>query len=286
MKSVSVRKRPYLFLMGFLGIFFTLLLVNFFLFGYLEIKEVGISWGETFTVRAYFKPEFSLSEAEEIISQVKQVPGVAGVTFVSPEEARERFLSYFQLGEEEIPVNANPFPGSLEIYCENIEDVPICASQVNEIGVFEEVLYGGEDFETLLDLYHFFLITGLLALAVVLLFSLIVIVAITRLAIQSQTEEIRVLHLMGATEQFIRTPFLREGFVQGGLAGLAALIVSLIVAQFALDFLPQTFSFFPWIEWSELLLPWAIVDLLGGGLVGLFGAYVACNQVLRGALQG
>lgn len=280
-----VRRSPYLFLMGFLGVFFTLLMVNFFLFGYLEVKAVGIGWGETFTIRAYFKPEFSLAEVEEIVFQVKQLPGVAEVKFVSPEQARERFLNYFQLGEEEVPANINPFPGSLEIDCETIEDIPVCASQVDELGVFEEVVYGGEDFETLLDLYHFLLATGFLALVVVLVFSLIVIVAITRLSIQSRAEEIKMLHLMGATERFIRLPFLREGFIQGSLAGLGALVVSLVFARFALDFLPQAFPFFPWVKGSELFLPWMVVDLLGGGLVGAFGAYVACNQILRGILQ-
>jgi len=276
------RRNPQLFLMGILSIFFTQLIVNVFIVGYLELDKLGTFRGDAFSVRAYFPDDVTTGQAEEVAERLRGYPEVAEVTIVSREQARLKFLEYFDLREEDLPPEENPFPLSVEAASPRVEDVPSLAERLRETGSFDEVLYGGRNVELFLRFYQMLLSTGGVILLGVFVFSLVVITNVIRISMQSREHEIQVCGLMGATERFIRRPYLYEGFLQGIFAGLAAFVVTYLVADFTLEFLHAAFPFFPWVETEDILVPTLVVNTAMGGFVGFLGSFVASNAVLRG----
>ncbi len=275
------RRNPQLFLMGFLSIFFTQLIVNVFIVGYLELDKLGTFSGEAFSVRAYFPDNVNMAQAEEVVERLREYPEIAEVIVVSREQARLRFLEYFDLRDEDIPPEENPFPLSVEAASHRVEDVPRLAERMQETGSFDEVLYGGRNVELFLRFYQMLLSTGSVILLGVFIFSLVVITNVIRISMQSREHEIQVCSMMGATERFIRRPFLFEGFLQGILAGLGAFCVTYVIADFTLEFLISAFPFFPWVETGEILVPTLVVNTAMGGFVGFLGSLIASNAVLR-----
>ncbi|HSV31081.1 MAG TPA: permease-like cell division protein FtsX [Atribacteraceae bacterium] len=276
-----MQRSPHLFLMGFFSIFFTQLIVNIFIFGYLELEKMGAFLGEAFTVKAYFEDTFSSEQIEPILTNIRNFPETREVVLVDREEARRRFLEYFELREEDFPPEDNPFPQSLEVTSRRLEEVPRLAERLREIAYFEEVIHGGRNLETFIDFYQMLLGLGSFILLGIFIFSLIVIINVIRISIHSCADEIRVSYLMGATERFIRRPFLYEGFSEGFFAGIASFFLSYFVLSFSLEFLHTAFPFFPWITLDEAVWPMAIANTGLGGFIGFLGSYLATGAILR-----
>jgi cell division transport system permease protein len=281
----NLRKRPSLVLIGFLSIFFTQLIVNIFIFGYLEMEKMGKFSGQSFTIKAYFQSEVTDEKAQETVQKLKNLPDVSSIVFLSKEDAQKKFLEYFELTPEDFPVDENPFPLSVEIIPKRVESIPELANQVKNTGLFDDVIYGGKNVDVFVKFYHMLLSVGSIVLFLVFIFSLIVIINLIRISIQSRKEEIRVFHLIGATETFIRRPIITEGFFEGLFAGISAFLLSILVFHFLLDFLHAAFPFFPWINLTDIMAPLLVVDTFMGGVIGILGSLIACNSVLKEVLR-
>ncbi|HOQ67504.1 MAG TPA: permease-like cell division protein FtsX [Candidatus Atribacteria bacterium] len=271
-------KSSYL-VMGFLSIFFTQLLLNLFIFGYLELQQMGGVWQSSFAIQAFFREGVAPEVVEKVQEEVKALPLAGEVRLVSSEEAKNKFLGYFSLQEEDLGLEENPFPPSLEVRARRVEELPLLAQELEEIEAFEEVFYGGENTEALLRFYRFFLTAGGFLLLALFVFSLLVVTAVIRASIQARGIEIEVWSLIGATKKFIRAPFIYQGMMEGLSGGVAAFLVSLVFFHFLLDFLNTSFPLFFWISWEELVLPLGVVSVLMGSFLGFLGALLACNSV-------
>lgn len=265
--------------MGFLSIFFTQLILNIFIFGYLELEQMGGVWQSSFTIQAFFQENTSPEVIEKVEEEIEALPLVGEVKVISSEEAKNRFLSYFSLQEDNFGLEENPFPPSLEIRAKRVEELPLLAQELEKREEFEEIFYGGENTEALLRFYHFFLAAGGILLLALFVFSLLVITAVIKASIQARGIEIEVWSLVGATKRFIRMPFLYQGMIEGLSGGVAALVVSLIFFHFLLDFLRTSFPFFFWIDWEDLVFPLGVVSVLMSSFLGFLGALLACNSV-------
>jgi len=281
----NIRNRPSLILIGFLSIFFTQLIVNIFIFGYLEMEKMGKFSGESFTIKAYFQSGVDDEKAQETIEKLRNLPDVSTIVLVSKEEAQKKFLEYFEMAPEDFPLDENPFPLSVEIIPKRVESIPDLADQLKNTGLFDDVIYGGKNVDVFVKFYHVLLSVGSIILFLVFIFSLIVIINLIRISIQSRKEEIRIFHLIGATETFIRRPIIAEGFFEGLFAGISAFLLSTLVFYFLLDFLHAAFPFFPWIDLTDILAPLLVVDTFMGGVIGILGSIISCNSVLKEVLR-
>ncbi|MGQ9747984.1 MAG: cell division protein FtsX, partial [Candidatus Caldatribacteriaceae bacterium] len=194
---------------------------------------------------------------------------------------RRRFLEYFELAEENFPMEEKPFRASLEILPWKLEDLPKLALEMKKIGVFDEVLYGGKNVEELLRFHRFFVGVGGIVVFCALLFVFLIIVTLTTLKVRFYQEEIRVLRLMGATSRQIRASFLSEGLFQGFLGGAGALVVSSYFFQIFLAFLQSSFPALFWLQFEELFSLLLLINVLISIILGLVGSFTAVGGILR-----
>jgi cell division transport system permease protein len=209
--------------------------------------------------------------------------------YVSKDEAIERFQSYFpELETLPAMLESNPLPASFEIQMapnhRSPEQVHQFAGELDSRSGVEEVDYDllwVERLTAIIDLIRAlgFFIGGALIVA-----SVFTISNVIKLTVYGREDEISIMRLVGATHAYIRGPFLMEGMLQGGLGGLAALILLYSAYTFFLRRALDSFQLLTSAEWLRFLSPNALAGIiLGGMLVGLIGSTLSVRRFLRDA---
>ena len=162
------------------------------------------------------------------LEDIEAFPEVARATFVTADEALERAqaeLVEFQgiFGEFE----TNPLPASIEVRLRpgfrQTESVADVAERLTGFAFAEDVQYGYDWVKKLDRLRNIGAVVGLLIGGAFAIASIIIIGTTIRMAVMQRSREIRIMRLVGATDGFIRRPFLLEGCIKGALGGFAAL---------------------------------------------------------------
>ncbi len=223
-----------------------------------------------------------LAEAEEVEARVAALDGVKHTVLVTPEQALEKVAA--SLGEDgqaardsgivmPFIVEATPAPGAVgDGWLGRLREVP---------GV-DEVMHPSADIERVdafLDLVHG---SGLFLAVLMGLVVLVVVSNAVRLTLFSRREEIAIMKLVGATDGFVRGPFLFEGFLQGVLGGLVALSLLYLTQEvWSQVFATALAGTLGAATFDSLPVSSALWLVLGGGLLGLCGGAISIGRFLR-----
>src|SRR5215218_6437925 len=249
-----------------------------------HVEGVVGSVREDVSVEAYFPPDASQEEIDGIIRKVEGWPEVSSVNYVSEEEALLTFKETFA-DRPELYENLDPgvLPASLQIQLEDVTEAEQVAQRLEqEVGFSDENLSYPQQTIERLNSVTSYMIWGLYGATILFLISSVLLISnAIRLSIFARRKEIEVMKLVGASDSFVRTPFVFEGMVQGLIgAGLAALTV------IWLNFL--------FVDWSRDALPFVpisgdAVNTLGvlillvavGVMIGVIGSFLSVTRFLR-----
>ena len=195
------------------------------------IRQVG----QNVAITAFFPDDASQETIDEVRGSVEGYPEVREVTYVSKEEALSRFREMMADQPEVFEgINSDILPASLEIQLNDSRDSNAVATKLKGEGFAEgEISYPQRTIDQLNEVTGY--IVWALRGATILFFvaSVLLIFNTVRLSIFARRKEIEVMKLVGASDGFVRTPFVLEGLVQGLIgATLAALLVAWINATF------------------------------------------------------
>lgn len=244
-------------------------------------------WGSELQVTAYLKPGTEAKAVSGLIATLQKDPAVQTVEFVSPELAMKRFRD--DLGSmsgvlDGLPVN--PLPASVEIGltpgARNPAAIKELANRAGRFEIVEEVQYGEGWIDRYDALIGFVELAGVLLGAFLLAITLGAVTNTIQLVIYARKEEIAVLRLVGATDNFIRIPFMIEGMIGGLLAstfGLGSLgLVFALSAPGIERAFESWFGTFP----LAFLEPLTIMILVTSSMaVGLVSSLVAAHRHIR-----
>lgn len=232
---------------------------------------------EQVEVVAYLRDGTSSTQARLARSEVASYPEVAEVIYVTKVEAlhtASRELPEFSDVFSDLEVN--PLPASLEVRLDpahrDSEAVEQVVSRLEGYGFVEEVRYGRDWVDRVFALRRVAgaaagVLGGAFALAAVLLTGTTV-----RMAILARSEAISVMQMVGATEGYIRRPFLLEGLLTGLAGGIVALILTL-ATHWAVDTHLLSLAWLP----DE----WVVAGLAAAGVLGMVAAWRAVRRELR-----
>ena len=233
---------------------------------------------------AFLKDDATSEQRGAIESAIDQSGAAAGREYVSKAEARTRFRrASAEIATLVDGLDANPFPASLEVrLLPQAEADGRAAALVRRIATLpgvEDVRYDREFLAALGAGVTTVSAVGLVLVSVMALAAAVTVAAVVRLGLQARHDEIAIMELVGAPMSFIRGPFVAEGFLQGGMGAVLALL-TLIGGYMAArawwgDALAQAFDgtaleFLP-IRLCALLLA-------GGMVVGSIGGFVASRH--------
>jgi cell division transport system permease protein len=232
-------------------------------------------------VVAYMKDTASTADIATLETSVAHMPQVTQVTYVSKEQAYKDFLARHPDQVEVITsLSTNPLPASLQIDLRDPNDYVDVATFLKGQGSVDRVLNIQQTVDQMSTVIGVLRTGGTIALIVVGLIVLFIIVNTIRLAVVARADEIEIMRLVGASDAFIRWPFIFEGALVG-LLGAAVTIALLFVCQAPLtNFLSDYFKVLP-VDASATVGQNIALIVLGTGVgIGVLGSYLSVRSYL------
>jgi cell division transport system permease protein len=217
-------------------------LIGMFLLGlFIALGSWVLSWSDhvksELMVKVFFvddvKPK-QVNAAIAYVDRLEQDGQVKSFQFVSASEALERMREKYPDLTKDLP--SNPLPPSIEIVPANAEQVKALGTNLRDakLAGIDKVRDGEQTSDRILRVARVIEIVFLAAVAVLLVASTLLIANTIRLSIFSRRREIEVMKLVGATNWFVRGPFMLEGLICGLLGSVAAVILLLLGKELAL----------------------------------------------------
>ena len=209
--------------------------------------------------------------------------GIETVKYVSRDEAKSRLSE--RLGDQNYLLDAlgdkNPLPDSFELTVAHPDMVETAAKAIEHMNGVESAKYGQDVVEHLFDITRLMRIFGV-ALMVLLAGATIFIISNTiRLTVFARRREIAIMKYVGATDWFIRWPFLMEGVVLGFAGGIIAAIAlrSFYAAMAAKIY--NTLAFFPLMPQYPFMNYVTVAIILSGMVIGAIGSTISLKRFLK-----
>ena len=278
--NILANRLIHLISIGTIGI--SLLLFASFLILFLNLNTWIMDWGQSVSMSVYLKDGTDQKTKEKIESLLKNLPGVELKGFTSKEKAITDLAQGLGAHSGLLDgLKSNPLPASFELLFRDVNIHQInprkMKDEIEKIDGVDEVQYSKEVLERLEGLMYVlkvagFIIGGFLCLAV-----LFITTNTIKLTIYSRREEIEIFKLVGATDWFVKIPFLIEGAIQGLLGGLVSL--SVLFGLYSMFFLKKVHVIGLPVLNIAFLPPVYVVSILLLGLVlGLIGSFIAIGR--------
>lgn len=272
---LSLRKAPLLSALSVTTIAFSLFAFALFGLVAINIKRALEGIEERVEIRAFVDAGTPIEDVVTAANEIARYREVQSARVVTQEQALARARR--ELGEFSDVFEEGVLPASIDIRLKSgardPRSVGAVATRVRTMTFVDDVRYGEEWIVQLHRLRNIAGVTGIalgLAFAVV---AVIIIGATIRMTVLARSKEISIMRLVGATDGFIRRPFLIEGFAKGILGGMLALLLTWIAALTLERYLNFRALFFD----DRLVL----FGLAGGALIGFFGSAFAVGRHLR-----
>ncbi|MGZ6339056.1 MAG: permease-like cell division protein FtsX [Candidatus Limnocylindrales bacterium] len=226
----------------------------------------------------------SANQVQSVEATLRGMSQVAGVTYKSKDQALAEFRQRLkERGQEDLTgyLDRNPLPNTLEIKLTNPRDFGNVVDYLEgQQGVISRVTPIQKLVDQVVTVTNFLRTAGAVVLVLVGLTVLFIIVNTIRLAVFARAEEIEIMRLVGASDAFIRWPFIFEGAMVGLFGALITLGLLAVVATPLQEFMYGFFSVLP-LEFSSQLLRDLSLLVLGAGLgLGVLGSYVSVRSYL------
>jgi cell division transport system permease protein len=221
-------------------------------------------------------------EIEDLRLRIGALPAVRDVTYVSREEALQRFRdARAAQGEEDLTkyLDANPLHASLEVKLRDPGDFAAVTDALRADPLVERVKNITDLVSRVLAVTEFLRTAGIVILALIAAIVLFIIINTIRLAVVARAEEIEVMRLVGASDAFIRWPFVFEGALVGLLGAAITLGVIAAMADPLSSFMFEFFRVLP-IRVGAIARDVAVLVIGSGVGLGVLGAFVSVRTYL------
>jgi len=230
------------FLMGFTAITtvaITLFIVGFFTVLVYDIQGIINSIRGQVELAVYLEDNITEELKQYIEDEINSWEETDTITFVSKEQALERFKEQNEGSDILKEIQGNPLPASYEVTLTDPEKVEIVALRFMDkdgsyIEGVDDVVYGQSYVRKLFSITAIIGIIGLIIIIVLLLATIVLIFNTIRLSIYARRKEIEVMKLVGASNWFVRIPFLFEGFFEGFTGSIISVVLLYLLGNFLL----------------------------------------------------
>ena len=224
------------------------------------------------------------AEIDALVADIQTLPGVSGVIYVSPDEALKRLTEAYR--EQGLTLDLGGAP--ITLYA----SVEIALTDPNLSGSVADALQGRPeverittrqvDYEKLLGIIGYIRTGGIIALVLVGLTVLFMIVNMIRIAVYSRSGEIEIMRLVGASDSFIRWPFILEGILCGALGAIITVILVATAWEPIQPIMVRVFQMPTAVSTQFLAVLSAIILAVGLG-VGAIGSWISVRANLSSA---
>jgi cell division transport system permease protein len=225
-----------------------------------------------------------LQSVYDFQQQLSSDPRVTSVQFITKDQA----LTQFKADPNNVvlaqQIDGNPLDAKLQVRVAKLDDVAAIdtiARRWAGVDPTDPTNYQGDFVNRMLQLSEWLGLAGIGLLAILVVVSIVIVMNTIRTAVYHRRKEIEVMKLVGATEWFVRGPFVIEGVMTGLIAAAIALALLVIAYQPAVERFRADVAFIPLSYDPAFVASLAQDLLLGGALLGALGSYIGVRRYVK-----
>lgn len=270
---------PTMALASITSVTIALLLLGLFMMGERLLADAATALERKVEVTAFLADGMDDSKLTDIIKTLKAEPSVDTCEYVDKDKALKALKS--DLGPDSDVLNyldSNPLPASLEIKMKDPAGINSVVEILKKFIWVEEITYGKGVVKKILAFSRILRFTGIILVALLSLASMLTIGSTIRMNVYSRRDEIEIMQLVGATNWFVRWPFVIEGFLQGLVGSLLAVAVLFS----GIGYLTGSFQSMVALPITpDLSFRLALKVIVIGSFLGTIGSLMAVRKVLK-----
>lgn len=234
-------------------------------------------------ISIFLKDKATPAQIKEVKDKLIGLPEVAQYEFVTKQQALAEMKKNF--GEQKYVLDGleekNPLPDAFRVKTHMVEQVAPLAKQFEGLVQVDEVRYGQGVVEQLMALSHWVRIAGLVTMALLGAAAIFLIATTIRLSVFARRREIEIMKFLGATNWFVRFPFLLEGMFLG-LAGSLLAVAAIYYGYFSIiSSIQVSLPFVPMVSDRNLIILLMEGILLAGLVIGAVGSMISVRRFLK-----
>jgi cell division transport system permease protein len=279
---IGMRRSGLMIFISIATITVSLLVLGVFLLLSLNLSHFGRVMASKLEIRVFLRSELTRAEITQFYGVLSNVSSIKTVDFVDREEAWDQFQSNYVSMQLSDIFGQNPLPHSFRIVLENSKMLPQTVSYIRSYSTqVEDVVYGGviaERLELFTRIIHWF---GIVLVGMLTFATLLIVVNTIRLTVIARQSEIFIMQMVGATNRFIRWPFIIEGIVIGCMGSLISVGILHLGYSILGEKVTLYIPYFPLVvDMVEILKIFGAVMIVGT-LLGFLGAFISVTRSLK-----
>ena len=279
----SIRRNGFMSFASISTVAVSLLVLGMFLLIFLNTNNLAKYLESQVQISVYMQDEATDDDLNAVQKTLSGLPGVEKVTLITKDQALERFKE--RLGDQETLLDSlgkdNPFPNSFDVQVDSPERIKEITPKINDLEKVETAKFGQEVVEHLFQLTKILRFGGVVLVIFLSMATLFIISNTIRLTVFARRKEVLIMKYVGATDWFIRWPFLLEGMTLGFFGAVIANILINSTYGALLSRIHATLAFLPLLPAYPLLTYVSLFLLAAGTGIGALGSYISLRKFLR-----
>jgi cell division transport system permease protein len=259
----------------------TIFMLGSFLYARETLSKLSSGMLSRIEISIYLADRVDDKQGRAIAEVIGADPRVSGVSYIPKAEGLKELQDRLRGQIDTSLLTMNPLPNAIRVHVKNPDNVPAVAQSVGKMSGVANVVYEQDVVAKVLRLTETIGKLGLIMILVLVFAAAVIISNTIRLTVFARRREIAIMQLVGATNMYVRAPFMAEGFIAGTLGALLAIVILLVVQAELLPKVFTTLSFIPFntarVDEVRLMLEL----LAAGAVVGVVGAWVSVSRYLR-----
>ncbi|AEC00255.1 permease-like cell division protein FtsX [Selenomonas sputigena] len=280
---ISIKRNNWMSFASISTVAVSLFVLGMFLIIVLNMNRMASMLESQVQINVYLDDKLKGSEIDDLEDDLKKMQGIESVQYVSREDAIVRLRE--RLGDQKYLLDAlgdkNPLPNAFEVTVKQPTMVETAAKAIEKFGGVESVKYGQDVVEHLFDMTRLVRIFGFTLMLLLAGATLFIISNTIRLTVFARRKEIAIMKYVGATDWFIRWPFLLEGVVLGFFGGILASIALRSIYGLITAKVYSTLAFLPLIPQYPFVNFISLVMVLSGMGIGALGSTISLKRFLK-----
>ena len=280
---ISLKRHNWMSIASISTVAVSLFVLGIFMILVLNMNRMASFLESQVQISVYLKDDLSKEDIRGIGDDIRGLQGIDTVAFISRSDAEKRLRE--RLGEQAYLLDAlgdqNPLPDSYEVTVRDPSMVETTAQAIAEFKGVEQTKYGQDVVEHLFDITRLIRIFGLVLMLLLAGATLFIISNTIRLTVFARRKEVAIMKYVGATDWFIRWPFMLEGIVMGFAGGVIAAIALKLVYAAAAAKIYDTLAFFPLIPEQPFMTIIGMLIVISGMAIGALGSSISLKRFLK-----
>ena len=261
----------------------SLFVLGVFLIIVMNMNKMAASLESQVQISVYINDNLPEEGRKEIERMTKALKGVTTIEYVPREEALKKLRE--RLGENKKILDAlgdsNPLPNAFLVTVSNPDDVKKIAAAIADLYGVDEVKYGQDVAANLFELTHLMRFFGAILMGLLLGATIFIISNTIRLTVFARRKEIAIMKYVGATDWFIRWPFILEGVGLGIIGGGVSAFALKNFYSAMVEKIYESLAFFPMIE-QYPFMHYVAMALVGAGIfIGILGSTISLKRFME-----